>query len=140
VLGILALVFSAFATSYRRPATSWEPKALALRIAAELRAVRATAIRRSREMGLTLNAEERWYQVEGFQRVFLPRSMDLVLLTARPYVRGKDDARLVFFRDGSSTGGKLTLTSGDRAHAVAVDWLTGAVRIEDPAREVARPQ
>ncbi|MCP1337879.1 GspH/FimT family pseudopilin [Futiania mangrovi] len=35
--------------------------------------------------------------------------------------------RIVFFPDGTSTGGSLTLRTADARHTVAVHWLTGAV-------------
>jgi general secretion pathway protein H len=34
-----------------------------------------------------------------------------------------------FFPDGSSTGGRISLSSGKSIHTVVVDWLTGHVRI-----------
>ena len=36
---------------------------------------------------------------------------------------------LVFFPDGSSTGGRITLRSEVSAYRVDVDWLTGQVRV-----------
>jgi general secretion pathway protein H len=34
---------------------------------------------------------------------------------------------ILFFPDGGSTGGRLTLATGDRRRLIAVDWLTGRV-------------
>jgi hypothetical protein len=36
-----------------------------------------------------------------------------------------------FFPDGSSTGGRIGLSRNDRRAAVAVDWLTGLVSVDD---------
>ena len=36
-----------------------------------------------------------------------------------------------FYPDGSSTGGRITVSSGERKFLVDVDWLTGRVSIED---------
>jgi general secretion pathway protein H len=36
-----------------------------------------------------------------------------------------------FHPDGSSSGGRIVLTSGRREAAVTVDWLTGRVRVVD---------
>lgn len=133
-LGIVALVLSVVASNYRDPAVSFEVRALAVRLAAELRSARATAIGQSRDRAFVLNADERWYQVDGRERSFLPASIGVVLVTARTYVRGREDARLVFFSDGSSTGGKITIQAGNQAHSITVDWLTGAVRVDERAQ------
>ena len=34
-----------------------------------------------------------------------------------------------FYPDGSSTGGRITVASGERKYLVDVDWLTGRVSI-----------
>ena len=36
-----------------------------------------------------------------------------------------------FYSDGSSTGGRITVASGERKYLVDVDWLTGRVSIGD---------
>jgi general secretion pathway protein H len=43
-------------------------------------------------------------------------------------------ARIRFFPDGSSTGGRITLRSGQREWHVNVSWLTGAITIFDTAK------
>jgi general secretion pathway protein H len=45
-----------------------------------------------------------------------------------------DIARIRFFPDGSSTGGRITLRSGRREWHVNVSWLTGAISIYDTAK------
>ena len=44
---------------------------------------------------------------------------------------GDGTARIRFFPDGSSTGGRITLESGRRQWHVNVSWLTGAVDVVD---------
>ena len=39
--------------------------------------------------------------------------------------------RVRFFPDGTSTGGRLTLTQNERKYYVVVDWLTGRVELVD---------
>ena len=46
---------------------------------------------------------------------------------------GKSDApqQIHFHPDGSSSGGEVTLSSGDLKYRVTVDWLSGRVSIHD---------
>ena len=39
---------------------------------------------------------------------------------------------IVFEPDGSTSGGRVLLTAGDRSIAVTADWLTGRVRVDAP--------
>lgn len=133
VIGILALVTTIFAVDYRRPTASIDVGAAAMRVAGELRAARSIAMRQSRDVEFVFSAEERWYQVEGRARGHFPRGVDVVFVSAQPLVRSAQDARLVFFRDGSSTGGEITLRSEARVHRVRIDWLTGKVTTERPS-------
>jgi general secretion pathway protein H len=36
-------------------------------------------------------------------------------------------APITFFIDGSSSGGRITLTSDDQTRAIQIDWLTGRI-------------
>ena len=47
----------------------------------------------------------------------------------RSEVEEGNRGRIRFFPDGSSTGGRVTLTSDERLYHVDVDWLTGQVRV-----------
>lgn len=129
-IGILALVAVMFSVDYREPARSMETATAAMRVATELRAARSMAIRQSHDVIFHFSAEGRWYQVEGKGRAQLPRDMSIVFVSARPLVHSTNDARLVFFRDGSSTGGELSFRSGAKGHRVRVDWLTSKITVE----------
>jgi general secretion pathway protein H len=130
VLAILALTLGLAVPNHRPSATSLEPRALATRLASELRLARATAVVRAREVAFEFNAKERWFQVHGAQRIAVPASISVTLTTARDHTQRDTDAHIVFFHDGSSTGGKIALQSGNAIHTVAVDWLTGSVQLE----------
>ena len=39
--------------------------------------------------------------------------------------------RIVFFPDGASTGGKVTLAAGGKSYQITIDWFTGRVRMAD---------
>ncbi|WP_439542615.1 GspH/FimT family pseudopilin [Hyphomicrobium sp.] len=131
-MGILALILAAIETDTRRATTSFEFRALTIQMAVDLRKARTTAIANSRDVGFAFNASERWYQVDGRDRIPIPASAQMTLVTAKSYVRSIDDARLVFFRDGSSTGGTITLLMDKVRQSISIDWLTGRVQLEPP--------
>jgi general secretion pathway protein H len=38
---------------------------------------------------------------------------------------------IAFFADGSSSGGSITLSRGERAYSIIVDWITGSVTLKE---------
>ena len=66
----------------------------------------------------------------GSARQFqLPEQLELKLYTAQSEIVNERQGAIRFFPDGSSTGGRVTLASGERKFLVDVDWLTGKVSI-----------
>ena len=61
----------------------------------------------------------------------LPRELELKLYTAQQEVASERKGAIRFYPDGSSTGGRITVASGERKFLVDVDWLTGRVTIGD---------
>ena len=131
VLAILALVAAIALPGTpilgRRPSLSL----VAADIAARLRAARSVAIARNRDVVFALDPERRTYGVAGVgvpQTV--PATVGLSVTTARTLIRENREAQLVFFRDGTSTGGTIRLADQHQSVAIGVEWLTGAVHIE----------
>lgn len=130
VLAILALALGLAAPNTRSSGTTLEPRTFAVRLASELRLARTTAILRGREVVFEFNAKERWAQIDGSRRIALPATLSLTIVATRARDANSTDARLVFFRDGSSTGGEISVRAGNMGHVVSIDWLTGAVRVD----------
>jgi general secretion pathway protein H len=105
---------------------------LAARVAADLRSARVDAMQRSRPVEVSFDGRARTYFVEGTTSAKrFPDHVGFAFSTASDGLRPDYASRLVFFPDGSSTGGQLTLTSSStpkRTIVLAVDWLTGNVR------------
>ena len=53
------------------------------------------------------------------------------LLTAATEQTGDSKGQIRFFPDGSSSGGRITLTRDRREWRIEIAWLTGEVRIEE---------
>jgi general secretion pathway protein H len=59
------------------------------------------------------------------------RELELKLFTAQTEAVSERKGAIRFYPDGSSTGGRITVASGERKYLVDVDWLTGRVSIGD---------
>jgi general secretion pathway protein H len=100
-------------------------------MAAKLRAARSMAIAQNRDVAFALDTDRRTYGVAGVGAPqTLPATIGLSVTTARTLIRESKEAQLVFFSDGTSSGGTIRLADQHQSVAIGVEWLTGAVHIE----------
>ena len=115
-----------------RGASTSDLKAAARTLAAGLRQAQSMAITTRRDASLTLDMDSREYVLPGEKEPrTLPKNIDLKLYTAQSEVTSERRGGIRFYPDGSSTGGRITVSAGERKYLVDVDWLTGRVSIED---------
>ena len=115
-----------------------EIKSAARSLAAGLRHTRNQALNDNRSATLSVDVAKREFRLPGEQRVRkLPGRIDIVLFTARSEREGDGRGAIRFFPDGSSTGGRITLSSERLRFLVDVDWLTGRVSIIESVVEEA---
>jgi len=109
-----------------------ELQASARTLAAGLRRARSQAIQHSSREALSLDVERREFALSFEKRTRkLPGNISYTLYTARSAVESAERGAIRFFPDGGSTGGRITLSSGQRVIRVDVDWLSGRIRILD---------
>ncbi|MCL4766557.1 MAG: GspH/FimT family pseudopilin [Hyphomicrobiaceae bacterium] len=131
VLAILALASVVVIPSVSPSRADLALKASALGLSAQMRSARSAAVDRNVEHAVVVDLKHKLYWVEGsaMARRIAPRlalSADM-----RPQdVVGPATVRFRFHPDGTSSGGALVLREGSRAARVAIDWRTGAPRIE----------
>jgi general secretion pathway protein H len=131
VLAILGLAL-ALIVGYKPPwSSTLGLRAAASEIAAGLREARSEAVLSNRSVRLDLDLDTRRYQVGGGPVRQLPSQLSLALLTVNGEQRDRRAGGILFNPDGSSTGGRISITDGNRAMAVGVDWLTGRVSVAD---------
>ncbi len=107
-------------------------KSASRELAAGLRFARNHALTAREESTLTLNVNGRSYKVTGRDKSYsIADDLKIELLTAESETKGENIGAIRFFPDGGSTGGRITLSYGERAYGIDVDWLTGKVRILD---------
>jgi general secretion pathway protein H len=113
-------------------ASAGDLKSAARGLASGLRTAQTTAMVTRRDALLTVDLESREYLVAGDTNVHrISERIDLKLFTAQSEVASERRGSIRFYPDGSSTGGRITLSSGERKYLVDVDWLTGRVSIGD---------
>ncbi|WP_246212050.1 GspH/FimT family pseudopilin [Usitatibacter palustris] len=113
-------------------ASAADLKAAARTLAAGLRSAQTTAMSTRRDATLTLDVDAREFVFTGGPRSYrLPDGIELKLYTAQTEVESAKKGAIRFYADGSSTGGRVTVGSGERKFLVDVDWLTGRVTITD---------
>lgn len=116
---------------FRGPSTA-DLKAAARTLASGLRQAQTTAMATRRDATLTLDLESRQFEVSGTQGTReLPRDIELKLFTDQKEAVSEKKGAIRFYPDGSSTGGRITVASGERKYLVDVDWITGRVSIDD---------
>lgn len=134
VLGILALTIAISVPALLGSNGSARLQPVSVQLAADLKSARVAAIVQSRPVSFVFNPSTRSYRVDGARAaVTLPKSIGLRLVTHNELVRTVEGSRLVFFPDGSSTGGQLTLFDQGRSITLQVTWLTGAVTLRGSA-------
>jgi len=130
VLALMGLAYALALPVIGTGSAALELKSATRQLAAGLRKARSTAIARRQSAVLTLDVTGRLFAVSGDPKNYtLPKQVEIALLTARSEQTKASEGSIRFFSDGSSTGGRITLSVGESRQAVDVDWLTGRVSI-----------
>ena len=106
-------------------------RATASELAAGLRLARSEAILSNRPVAFGLDVLGHRYRVGAATPRPLPVNLSVELLTISGEARSDREGDIRFNPDGSSTGGRISLTDGPRRIGVGVDWLTGRVSVAD---------
>jgi len=132
VLSIMAVIAAIVVPVFTGGVSGSELKGATREVAAGLRLARSEALATRKETRVTLDLENRSFQVERDPRTHaLPKQIELKLFTAQSDLVSDKVGAIRFFPDGGSNGGRVTLAVGERKFNVDVDWLTGRVAILD---------
>jgi general secretion pathway protein H len=105
-------------------------RSAARELAAGLGQTRSLAITADRETTFQVDVDAHSYRIPGEGREgHLPAKLGIKLYTAQSELVTASSGAIRFFPDGSSTGGRITVSYGKHAFGVDVDWLTGRVQI-----------
>ncbi len=132
VLAIGVLIYAMVLGVPFAKASAADLKAAARSLASGLRQAQSIAMATRRDALLTVDMETREFIATGEQQVHsIPKTIDLKLYTAQSEVTSQQRGSIRFYPDGSSTGGRITVSTGERKYLVDVDWLTGRVAINE---------
>jgi general secretion pathway protein H len=134
VILLIGIAASAVAVSVTHGLASARINAAAGELAASLRATRTQAIVHGQQRVFQIDINNATYSGADKRDVRLPKGLDMSVTSAASDQSSSEIARIRFFPDGSSTGGRITLRSGRREWHVNVSWLTGAISIYDTAK------
>lgn len=132
VIALIALTYTLLPKMVFGGVSGAELRSNVRAVAAGLRMTRDAAVQDKREAVLTLDLENRAFTLPGDAKVHrLNEHLDVKLFTAQSDLIAEKVGVIRFFPDGSSNGGRVTVSAGGRKFAVDVDWLTGRVTINE---------
>jgi general secretion pathway protein H len=95
-----------------------------------IRYTRSQAMIKNKAQRIIFDLKESRYVIPEKEKVVqVPKHLNINLLTAESERQGNTSGAIRFYPDGSSTGGRVTLTEKDKRWVVHVAWLTGKVKL-----------
>jgi len=135
VLVIAAMLAVVVVPNFQTGITSMEMESATRDVASALRHSRGLALSNGRTAEFVLNVKQHFYKVAGRQKPYvLPASVKLALFTA-DFLMSEGQGSIIFYPDGSASGGRVTLEGAGKKRLVDVNWLTGAVVIREENNE-----
>lgn len=128
-LAILALAVGLVGIGFARSSAGFRFDAAVQDLSLSLREANARALRSGRDVAVVLDVTGRQYQLSQDQPVNLPDGAGVKVISGGEVMTTTNKPAIIFYPNGGSSGGSVTLTEQDRAATVSVDWLTGAVTI-----------
>lgn len=127
VLSIMVLGFSAISINLSSGNDTLELKSAARDMISALRFARGQALVSHRQTTVEIDLTSNSYTVTGRDKNYqIPEDIDISVVTGQDEVAGEGTAKIRFFPDGSSIGGRITLEKGKIGWQIDVNWLTGA--------------
>ncbi len=131
VLAIVALGYSAVAVNFSSGNDAMALKAAARDLTSGLRYVRSQAMLSHETATLDFNLSNNSYSLTGQKKIYmLPENIDVTINTAKEELHD-GVAKLRFFPDGSSIGGRVTLEKKSHVQEININWLTGHVTLTE---------
>jgi general secretion pathway protein H len=130
VLAIVALLAGLSTQLVRPAAPRLRLEAAARGLCAALRATRARAIATNEEATLVLDLARKTYFSPSVRETPIPTEARVQVSVANGQSDSRENAGLMFYPSGGSTGGDITLEIGGNRATIQVNWLSGATRCD----------
>lgn len=130
VLALLGLFITLMPTAMQHALPGMNLKVAVRELVDGFRTARSQAVSGNRESFILIDVDRQLYRIdkEGDNHV-LPGDLSVDLRTAASEQLDESRGRIRFYPDGTSTGGRVTLTSGKDAYNINVDWFDGRVEV-----------
>ena len=130
VIAILALMTGLTVTHLSGSREGPRFEAAVRDIAATLRLTRSTALTEGHAVAFWMDVGKKQYGFDGSAvKAVTQDGVSLTAYSAREEQLQEDEARIVFFPDGSATGGIIVLEARNRHASLNIDWMTGNVDV-----------
>ncbi len=134
VLAIFSLVIGFALPSLRSSSTTVSVRQAEAVLISAFREARARAIATNARAGVSLDlTANRLSPGLAFNpaeaEVLGDETLQVEMTTARALVAGETAGAILFFPDGTSSGGRIVLQNGAAISVVEVDWMTGLARV-----------
>ena len=133
---VVAAVVAVVAVPNFQPAiANMQLKSATADVASALRHTRGEALSQGREAEFVLNVNQHFYKITGRKKPYaLPTSVTLKLFTA-DFLTSEGQGSILFYPDGSASGGRVTLEGAGKTRLVDVNWLTGAIVVREETND-----
>jgi general secretion pathway protein H len=102
-----------------------------LQLAADLRGARNTSIADGKAVAISFDSEGRSYESSsGKVATDWPEKVQFEIAVPDNMVNENEQPTILFYPDGSSTGGEIVCSSAGKSIRVKVNWLAGWVSVE----------
>ena len=122
----MALSFSLIAVNLSTGQQAIEQQRIVRDLVSTLRYARSTALRSHQDTFVLFDVLEHSYTWNK-KTYAIPEDIGIRLQIANTQLLNQQQARIVFFNDGSSTGGRIILTHNAVVWTINVNWLTGQI-------------
>jgi len=127
VMVFIAVIAGFVTSSMTKSLRKTKIRAVSKNLLSALRYTRGQAIVKHEQKTITFNVKEKTYKAPRKKTVQIPDEIDINVYTADSDVVDESTGSIRFFSDGSSTGGWVKLTYGEKIWQINVNWLTGEI-------------
>lgn len=133
VMVFIAVIAGFVSSSMTKSLKATKLRAVSKDLVSAMRYTRGQAIVKHEQKVITFNVKEKTYRAPRKKSVKIPEEMDINVYTADLEVADESTGSIRFFSDGSSTGGWVKLTYGNKIWKINVNWLTGEIAMIEGA-------
>lgn len=132
VIVILSIAFSLVGYSVTQGLSNAQERQAGKDLLLALRQVRNQSVVSGQPVVLTFDLQRSCYQIPTKSPVCLPLGMGVRLTTAAGL--SPNEPAIAFYPNGSSSGGNILLTKGERTWRIDIGWLTGNASLIESRR------